>query len=42
MQVGGHNLVLPCGMVIAVTEEKNGWGRVGGTDGYVALGYVKK
>ena len=42
MQVGGHNLVLPCGMVIAITEEKNGWGRVGGTDGYVALGYVKK
>ena len=42
MQVGGHNLVLPCGMVIAITEEKNGWGRVGGTEGYVSLEYVRK
>ena len=42
MQVDGHNFVLPPGMVIAITEEKNGWGRVGGTEGFVSLKYVKK
>ena len=41
MQLNGHNLVLPHGLVIAICEENNGWGRLSNVSGWVSLQYLE-
>ena len=40
--LSGQPLMLPTGMVVAIYEERNGWGRVADFDGWVSLEFVKK
>lgn len=42
MQVGDHDFLLPCGMVIAVNAELAGWCRVSGIDGWVSGDYLNR
>ena len=41
VQVGGHNFVLPQGLVVAVEAELDGWGKLSSIPGWVSLQYVK-
>ena len=41
MQIGGHNFILPNGLVIAICEENSGWGRLSGISGWVSLQYLQ-
>lgn len=40
-QAGGAPLRLPQGMVVAICEEKNGWGRISNINGWVSLKYLR-
>lgn len=41
-QSGGQQLMLPKGMVIAICEHCNGWGRISDISGWVSLEYITK
>lgn len=41
-QVAGTPMFLPFGMVIAIVEEQNGWGRVNDINGWVSLEYLTR
>lgn len=40
VKVNGHDFQLPPGMVIAICEEANGWGRLSAVSGWVSLAYL--
>ena len=42
VQVGGHNFVLPKGLVVAIEAELGSWGRLASFPGWVSLQYIKK
>lgn len=41
LQVGGHGLVLPKGLVVAIEAELAGWGKLASVPGWVSLQYIK-
>lgn len=41
-QVGGDAFKLPRGMMVAIVEEKNGWGRLSDISGWVSLSYLRR
>lgn len=41
LQVGGHGLVLPKGLVVAIEAEFLGWGKLASVPGWVSLQYVR-
>ena len=41
-QSGGQQLMLPKGMVVAICEHRNGWGRISDITGWVSLEYIQK
>lgn len=40
VQVGGHDLLLPKGLTVAIMQEYNGWGRLANITGWVSLAYI--
>lgn len=40
MQVGGHDLLLPNNMVVAICGERDGFGRLSDIGGWVSLSYI--
>lgn len=42
VQVNGHDLQLPSGLVVAIVEEANGWGRLSDIQGWVSLQYLAR
>lgn len=42
MQVNGKDFTLPNGIVVAIVEELNGWGRINDIQGWISLKYTKR
>lgn len=42
VKVNGHDFQLPPGMVIAICEERSGWGRLSDIQGWVSLSYLQR
>lgn len=42
MQVNGEDFTLPNGLVVAILEELNGWGRLNDINGWIYLAYAKR
>lgn len=42
VKVNGNPFALPPGMVVAICEEVNGWGRLNNVAGWVSLQYIRK
>lgn len=42
LQVGGHNFVLPKGLVVAIEEELASWGKLASVPGWISLQYLRK
>lgn len=41
-KVNGHDFQLPPGLVVAICEEANGWGRLSAVSGWVSLAYLAR
>lgn len=41
-KVNNNELCLPNGLIVAILEEKNGFGRIGNINGWVSLSYLRK
>jgi len=42
LKVGGKDFGLPRGFMVAILEEKNGWGRLADVPGWVSLDYMRR
>lgn len=42
VKVNGHDFQLPPGLVVAICEEKSGWGRLSDMQGWVSLQYLQR
>lgn len=42
LQAGGKDVVLPNGLIVAICEEVNGWGRLSNISGWVSLAYLSR
>lgn len=42
MKVNGKDFALPNGIVVAIVEELNGWGRINDINGWISLQYTKR
>lgn len=41
-QIGGHDLLLPCGLCVAIDAECGAWARLSGVNGWVSRQYIRK
>lgn len=42
LQIGGHDLLLPKGLTVAIIQECSGFGRLADIGGWVSLAYIKR